>query len=52
MKNIIINFIKNTLKYIDMILCIRKKLNKTYTFSKNPNAKYYYNKLKFKQPYA
>lgn len=41
MKNIIINFIKNTLKYIEMILCIRKKLNKTYTFPKNPNAEYY-----------
>ena len=52
MKNIIINFIKNTLKYIEMIMCIRKKFNKTYTFSKIPKGEYYYNKLKFKQPYA
>jgi hypothetical protein len=52
MKNIIINFIRDLLKYIEILICIRKKFNKTYTFPKNPNAEYYYNKEKFKQLYA
>ena len=30
MKNIIINFIKNILKYIEIILCIRKKFKQPY----------------------
>ena len=36
MKNIIINFIRDLLKYIEILICIRKKFNKTYTFPKNP----------------
>jgi hypothetical protein len=52
MKNIIINFIRDLLKYIEILICIRKKFNKTYTFPKNPRCEYYYNKEKFKQPYA
>lgn len=40
------------LRYIEVLLCIRKTPYKKHTFKKNPYSEYYNNKLKFKKPYA
>lgn len=47
-----INIFRDFLKLIECLLCLRKKIYKTYTFPKNPMCEYYYNKEKFKQSYA
>ena len=39
------------LRYIEVLLCIRKTPYKTHTFKRNVNSDYYYNKVKWKQPY-
>ena len=39
------------LRYIEVLLCIRKKTYKTHTFKKNPRSEHYHNKEKWIKRY-
>jgi len=40
------------LRYVEMLLCLRKRMYKKRTRRVNPSAEYYHNKFKFRQMYA
>lgn len=40
------------LRYIELLLCLRKRMYKKRTRRVNPSAEYYHNKFKFRQMYA
>ena len=42
-------FLGFTLRLVEVLLCRRKKIYKTYTFKKNCYCDYYHNKEKWKQ---
>lgn len=45
-----LKFICHLLRYVEVLLCIRKTPYKKFRFKKNLDCEYYYNKIKFKQP--
>lgn len=47
----IVKIIGYILRIVEVILCLRKTPYKTYTFKRNVNADYYYNKTKWRQMY-
>lgn len=40
------------LRYVELLLCLRKRMYKKRTRRVNPSAEYYHNKSKFRQMYA
>ena len=51
--NFLLKFISYFLRYIEVLICIRKSPYKTYTFpKKKTSCEYYYNKEKWRKHYG